>query len=141
MVALALPRGRRCLVAPGIATRSRALPWPGATLLTAGLAIVVASSAGSSPRPARAHARREPRRRRALPLPRGRAPVLGAMVFAAGDDTVLGVPHDRWLLIHLDVGALGWLTLLILAVGRTLGPMLALAPAAPADAPRSTSSR
>jgi len=34
------------------------------------------------------------------------------------------------VLVHLHLAALGWLALLILAVGRTLAPMLALAPAA-----------
>jgi hypothetical protein len=44
---------------------------------------------------------------------------------------MLGVSHDRWLLVHLHLAALGRLALLILAVGRTLGPMLA-----PAAQPR-----
>ena len=39
--------------------------------------------------------------------------------------------HDRWLLVHLDLAILGWLTLLIVTVGRTLAPMLAQAPTAP----------
>ena len=55
---------------------------------------------------------------------------LGATVFDHGDLPMLGVSHDRWLLVHLHLAALGWLALLILAVGRTLGPMLAQAPAA-----------
>jgi hypothetical protein len=42
-----------------------------------------------------------------------------------------GVPHDRLMAIHLTLGLLGWLTLLIVAVGRTLASMLALAPAEP----------
>lgn len=42
-----------------------------------------------------------------------------------------GIPHERLIAMHLHLAVLGWLTLLILAVGRTLGPMLALAPAAP----------
>jgi hypothetical protein len=32
---------------------------------------------------------------------------------------------------HLHLAVVGWLTLLLVTVGRTLGPMLALAPAAP----------
>jgi hypothetical protein len=56
---------------------------------------------------------------------------LGAIVFDHGDLPMLGVSHGRWLLVHLHLAVLGWLALLILAVGRTLGPMLALAPAAP----------
>lgn len=43
---------------------------------------------------------------------------------------LFGVPHERAIAIHLHLAVLGWLTLLILAVGRTLGPMLSLAPAA-----------
>jgi hypothetical protein len=35
------------------------------------------------------------------------------------------------LAVHVHLAALGWLTLLIVAVGRSLAPMLALAPAAP----------
>ncbi|HEY7603185.1 MAG TPA: hypothetical protein VH760_02900 [Gaiellaceae bacterium] len=55
---------------------------------------------------------------------------LGAALADRGWRPVLGVPHDRAIAIHLHLAVLGWLTLLILAVGRTLGPMLALAPAA-----------
>jgi len=54
------------------------------------------------------------------------------VLFASEEgESPLGVPHDRWLLVHLHLAVLGWLTLLILTVGRTLAPMLALAPAAP----------
>jgi len=55
--------------------------------------------------------------------------VLGAIVFSHGDAPVAGVDHARWLLVHLDLAVIGWLTLLIVTVGRTLAPMLALAPA------------
>ena len=44
---------------------------------------------------------------------------------------LLGVPHDRAIGIHLNLAVIGWLTLLIVTVGRTLTPMLSLAPAAP----------
>ena len=57
--------------------------------------------------------------------------VLGALVFSRGDDPVAGVTHDRWMLVHLHIAVLGWLAMLILTVGRTLGPMLAVAPVAP----------
>jgi hypothetical protein len=57
--------------------------------------------------------------------------VLGAAVFARDDRPYAGVGHDRWVLVHLHLAVLGWLTLLIVTVGRTLGPMLALAPSAP----------
>jgi hypothetical protein len=56
---------------------------------------------------------------------------LGAIVFDHGDPAMLGVSHGRWLLVHLHLAVLGWVALPILAVGRTLGPMLAQAPTAP----------
>jgi hypothetical protein len=56
---------------------------------------------------------------------------LGAAVFEAEGPTVFGAPFERMLLVHLLLGGLGWLTVLILSVGRTLAPMLAMAPAAP----------
>ena len=51
--------------------------------------------------------------------------VLGAVVLADGG------PYERLLLVHLSLALVGWLTVLVAAVGRTLVPMLALAPAAP----------
>jgi len=57
--------------------------------------------------------------------------VLGAIAFADGGPEPLGVPYERFLLVHLSLAVLGWLTVLILAVGRTLVPMLAAAAAAP----------
>jgi hypothetical protein len=56
----------------------------------------------------------------------------GAVAFADGGPEPLGVPYDRFLLVHLSLALIGWLTVLILAVGRTLVPMLGLAAAAPA---------
>ncbi|HZR92996.1 MAG TPA: hypothetical protein VFA44_11395 [Gaiellaceae bacterium] len=56
---------------------------------------------------------------------------LGAVLLERPGREVLGIRWDRAILVHLHLAALGWLTLLILAVGRTLAPMLALAPAAP----------
>jgi len=56
---------------------------------------------------------------------------LGAVLFADGGAAPLGVPYERLLLVHLTVALVGWLTVMILAVGRTLVPMLGLAPAAP----------
>ena len=55
---------------------------------------------------------------------------LGALIFSQ-DAPFAGLSYDRWLLIHLHVALLGWIALLIITVGRSLGPMLALAPAAP----------
>jgi hypothetical protein len=55
---------------------------------------------------------------------------LGALVFGY-DRPFGGVGYGRWLLIHLHVALVGWIALLILTVGRNLGPMLAQAPTAP----------
>jgi hypothetical protein len=55
---------------------------------------------------------------------------LGALIFSK-DASFAGVSYGRWLLIHLHVALLGWIALLIVTVGRNLGPMLPQAPAAP----------
>jgi hypothetical protein len=121
------------LVAPGIAFDRAALLWPGATLLAAGLALVLSELLGL--------VRRAPGDRTLVVSRTGvalvclhvtAALVLGALVFSRGDDPVAGVVHGRWLLVHLHLAVFGWLTVLIVTVGRTLGPMLALLPAAPA---------
>ena len=57
--------------------------------------------------------------------------VLGAIAFADGGPEPLGIPFERLLLVHLSLAVVGWLTVMILAVGRTLVPMLAAAAAAP----------
>ncbi|MFZ1879267.1 MAG: hypothetical protein WAU41_03790 [Gaiellaceae bacterium] len=120
------------LVAPGIAWALPGLLWPGAALLATGLGIVVTELLGL--------VRHAPTGR---PLVASRVGVtlsclnvvvalaLGALVFSRGDDRVAGVTHVRWLLVHLHVAVLGWLVMLIVTVGRTLGPMLAAAPTAP----------
>jgi hypothetical protein len=56
---------------------------------------------------------------------------LGVVAFADGGPEPLGVPYERLLLVHVSLALLGWLTVMILAVGRTLVPMLALAAAEP----------
>lgn len=56
---------------------------------------------------------------------------LGVVVLADGGSEPFGVPYERLLLGHLSLALLGWLTVLIAAVGRTLVPMLGLAAAAP----------
>jgi len=55
---------------------------------------------------------------------------LGAVAAADPGPEPLGVPYERFLLVHLSIALVGWLTILIAAVGRTLVPMLGLAPAA-----------
>jgi hypothetical protein len=119
------------LVAPGIAWEESALLWPGASMLSAGLALVLGELLGL--------VRNAPGDRTLVVSRIGvtlaclhvvAALVLGAVVFSHGDRPVAGVVHDRWLLVHLHLAALGWLAMLILTVGRTLGPMLARAPTA-----------
>ena len=51
---------------------------------------------------------------------------LGAAVAADGGPEPLGIGFERVLLIHLSLALIGWLTILIAAVGRTLVPMLGL---------------
>jgi hypothetical protein len=55
---------------------------------------------------------------------------VGAALADRGFRPLLGIPHDRAIGIHLNLAVVGWLTLLIVTVGRTLTPMLSLAPAA-----------
>lgn len=52
---------------------------------------------------------------------------LGAFALADGGPEPLGVPYERFLLLHVSIALVGWLTVLIAAVGRTLVPMLGLA--------------
>jgi hypothetical protein len=131
---LALPlRGGGAPLAAGIAADVEALVWCGVTLVTAGLALVLRELAGvvaGAPKGKMLVASRAGVALSAFHLVA--AFVLGAAVFSSGSPTVLGVPYERMVLVHLTLAGLGWLTLLILAVGRTLAPMLALAPAAPA---------
>ena len=131
---VALPLlGGGFLVAPGVAFGRSLLLWPGATLLTAGLALVLWELL--------ALVQWAPKGRTLIVSRVGvalasfhaaAALVLGALVFSRGDAAVAGVVHGRWLLVHLHLAVVGWLTLLIVTVGRTLAPMLAQAPVAPA---------
>lgn len=56
---------------------------------------------------------------------------LGVVVLVDGGPEPLGVAYDRILLVHLALALIGWLTVMIAAVGRTLVPMLGLSAAAP----------
>ena len=56
---------------------------------------------------------------------------LGVAVLADDGPEPLGLPYERALLVHVSVALVGWLTVLIAAVGRTLVPMLGLAASAP----------
>jgi hypothetical protein len=57
--------------------------------------------------------------------------LLGPVLFSAEWRPWAGIPHERLIAIHLHLAVIGCLTLLIVTVGRTLGPMLAMSPAAP----------
>jgi hypothetical protein len=119
------------LTAPGIAYDEPAVLWPGAGLLAGGFALVLVELGGLLVRAPRDRTLVAGRTGIALSLFHALAALcLGAVVFHHGDLPMLGAGHGRWLLVHLQLAVLGWLTLLILAVGRTLVPMLALAPAA-----------
>jgi hypothetical protein len=61
----------------------------------------------------------------------GAALVVGAALADRGWRPLFGIPHDRVIAIHLHLAVIGWLTLLIVTVGRTLTPMLSLAPTEP----------
>ncbi|HEX7082892.1 MAG TPA: hypothetical protein VF186_02115 [Gaiellaceae bacterium] len=119
-------------LAAGIARDLDAVIWPAAAAETAGFVLVAWELASL--------ALRAPGDRTLLA---SRAGVLlstlhaaAALVFGAALADrewrpVWGMPHDRAIGVHLHLAALGWLTLLLVTVGRTLGPMLAMAPAAP----------
>ena len=124
LLTAALPLlGGGFLVAPAIAYDHERLLWVGAALLSAGLLLVVVELLGL--------VRRAPGDRRLVVSRVGvalvcvhvvAALVLGAVVFSRGFASFGGVPYERWLLVHLHLGVIGWLTLLIVTVGRTLGP-------------------
>lgn len=119
------------LLAVGIAHDLGALIWVSASAETLGFAIVAWELVSL--------AVRAPRDRMLLASRAGivlstlhaaAALAFGACIAAREWRPLAGIPHERAIAIHLHLAVLGWLTLLILAVGRTLGPMLAMAPAA-----------
>lgn len=119
------------LVASGVALDAGWLAWPGALLVSGGLGVVLSQLVGLLVR--------APRGRMVVVSRTGvglvclhvtAALVLGAVIFARGDQPLAGIPHARLVLIHLHLAVIGWLALMIVTVGRTLVPMLAQAPAA-----------
>lgn len=116
------------LLAGGISAGRTPLAALGGSLLAAALALALTQLAGlvaGAPRGKRLVVSRVAVALSALHA--ATAGALGAYVFASG--SLVGDSYERALLIHVALAGLGWLTLLILAVGRTLAPMLALAPA------------
>ena len=134
--------GRRSLVlalllagAPLAVGVSRDLGWLtaiAAALLGCGLLLLLAEIAALVRRAPRG--KQIPVSRLALAIAAGHAVaafVLGAAVAADGGPQPLGIGFERVLLIHLSLALIGWLTILIAAVGRTLVPMLGLTAAPP----------
>src|SRR5512146_1174659 len=119
------------LVASGLGREAEPLVWTGAALVTGGLAIVLAEIVALVVRAPRGRTLIASRLGVALSTAHVVAALcLGAVIFSQ-DAPFGGLSYGRWLLIHLHVALLGWIALLILTVGRNLGPMLAQAPAAP----------
>jgi hypothetical protein len=119
-------------LAYGIAHDLDALVWASAAAETAGFALIAWELASL--------ALRAPRDRMLLASRTGvllstlhaaAALVFGAALADRGWQPLWGIAHDRALAIHLNLAVIGWLTLLLVTVGRTLGPMLSLAPSAP----------
>lgn len=126
-----LPLGGGLLVASGLGRDAEPLVWTGAAMVACGLGIVLVEVVTL--------VARAPRGRTLITSRLGvglsgahvvAALCLGAVVFSK-DAPFAGLSYGRWLLIHLHIALLGWIALLIITVGRNLGPMLAQAPAAP----------
>lgn len=122
-VALALLLGGPA-VATGLERWSPGLVWGGAAAVAAGLAIVLVELAALVVRAPGDRTLISSRTGIALSL----LHVVVALVLGA---SLFHRPGLRWILVHLHVALLGWIALLVVTVGRTLVPMLALAPAAP----------
>ena len=110
-------------LAAAVALENPALVAVFAALLAGGLALLLAELA--------VLIRRAPRGKRivvnrlAVALAGANAALafaLGAVAAAQEGPEPLGVPYERFLLIHLSFALIGWLTVLIAAVGRTLVP-------------------
>lgn len=118
------------LVAAGLERWSPGLVWVGVAALVAGLAIVALEIGTLLVRAPSGRTLIASRTGVALSLAHALlALVLGALAFDRAN-AFWGVPYTRWLLVHLHLSLVGWIALLVIAVGRSLVPMLALAPAA-----------
>ena len=122
-------------IASGLGREAAPLVWAGAAMVTCGLAIVLVELLTLVVRAPQGRLLIASRLGIALSCAHVVAALcLGALIFSQ-DAPFAGLSYGRWLLIHLHVALLGWIALLILTVGRSLGPMLAQAPAA-AQRPR-----
>lgn len=117
------------LLAYGISTHDQAVAYPAAGVMSIAVALLAAEVVLLVVRAPRR--RVVPASRFGISLSATHALlafVLGAVVLGVRRD--LTEAHESQLIaIHLNLAVLGWPTLLILTVGRTLGPMLAGAPA------------
>ncbi len=119
------------LVASGLGRDATPVVWIGAASVTSGLAIVLVEVMTLVVRAPRGRMLIASRLGVALSCAHVVGALsLGAIIFSQ-DAPFAGLAYGRWLLIHLHVALLGWIALLIVTVGRNLGPMLAQAPAAP----------
>ena len=118
------------LIASGLGREAGPLVWVGASMVTCGLAIVLIELLTLVVRAPRGRLLIASRLGVTLSCAHVVAALcLGGLIFSQ-DAPFAGLSYGRWLLIHLHVALLGWIALLILTVGRNLGPMLAQAPAA-----------
>jgi hypothetical protein len=114
----------------GVADDAAVAVWVGASSLTCGLAIVLWEIGTLVVRAPRGRMLIASRVGVALSCAHVVVALcLGALIFAR-DRPFWGLDYGSWLLIHLHVALLGWIALLVVTVGRSLGPMLAQAPAA-----------
>lgn len=119
------------LVASGLGRDTEPLVWTGAGMVACGLGIVLAEVLTLVARAPRGRTLIASRLGVGLSCAHVVAALcLGALIFSR-DAPFGGISYGRWLLIHLHVALLGWIALLIITVGRNLGPMLAQAPAVP----------
>lgn len=117
-------------LARGIAANSDRVVWVAAALLTAGLVVVLAEIGALVAGAPIGKTLVVSRVGIVLSAVHGLlAFSLGLLLFGA--PVALPVSHERLVLMHLLLAVLGWLTLLILTVGRTLVPMLAAASVSP----------
>lgn len=122
--------GGGLLVASGLGRSAEPAVWAGAAMVACGLGIVLAEVLMLVARAPRGRALIASRLGVGLSCVHVVAALcLGAVIFSK-DAPFAGISYGRWLLIHLHVALLGWIALLIITVGRNLGPMLAQAPAA-----------
>jgi hypothetical protein len=119
------------LIATGLGREAEPVVWVGAAMVTCGLAIVLFEVLILVVRAPRGRMLIASRLGVSLSCAHVVAALcLGALIFAH-DAPFGGLSYGRWLLIHLHVALIGWIALLILTVGRSLVPMLAMAPSAP----------